>query len=207
MRSEPFVVVVAVVVAVIALSAGCSDWPAAETLSVATTVQDRSGAHVVVDFDGAGRGEWWTCDLRLTSAACVGDHHVEVFLGLPVLDDVDELGSARCVDEQGPSGVFEIMGYVGTPLRIPDDVSAFVVLASDVDGDGLLDLDRDDELGGRATITAGEVRVYSYGAIDAPLTLRITGTTAAGDDVDVAFSGAMQAFGDPPPLESADSCG
>ena len=196
---------VAVVVVAAGLGGGCSDWPAEGRFGVATTVVGEGG-DVVVDFNEAARGEWWTCDLHLTSDACIDGFHVAAFLGLPVYDDVDELGSARCVDEIGPSGGLEIIAAADGTLVIPTDVSAFVLVASDVDGDGLLDLDREDEVHGRAQIVAGVVDVFGFGTFEQPLSLRITGTTAAGDDVVIDFSGPMKALGDPPPLAAKNTC-
>ena len=200
------VVVVAFVHAFVV--AGCgNDRPVEGVITIDTAVRDFAGDTVPLSFDAAARGEWWTCDLRLTSDVCVDGFHPAVFLGLPVYEDIDELGGNRCVDELGPSGVFEIMQNADNLLAIPEDVSGFVVVAADVDEDGRLDVAREGELDGVARIVSGTVELFFVGTFEQELVLRISGTTDTGADVAVDFYGPMEAYGNPPPLEPPSTCG
>lgn len=189
------------------IGAACgSDRPAENVITIDTVVAGFAGDDVVVAFDAAARGEWWTCDLRLTSDACIDGFHPAVFLGLPVYDDIDELGGNRCVDELGPSGVFEIMQAADNLLTIPADLSGFVVVAADADDDGILDTAREGELHGSARIVSGTVELFFVGTFEQELVLRLTGVTDGGDDIAVDFYGPMQAFGNPPPLQPSSTC-
>ncbi len=193
---------------VVACVAACgNDRPIENVIAVDAVLADFDGTAVPLSLNAAAHGEWWTCDLRLTTDACVDDNHVSVFVGLPVYDDFSELGGNRCVDEFGPSGVFEIMSAASSDeLDIPGDLSGFVVAGADADDDGVLDTARAGELYGAAHIVKGTVQLFFVGTFEQELVLRISGTTDTGADVAVDFSGPMIAVGNPTPLEPSSTC-
>jgi hypothetical protein len=182
--------------------------PADDVLSVRGTLPG-PGGDVAVDFsDGRSRGEWWPCDGRLTAQACVDDAHVNVFLSLPVVDRVEELGSTICVQDGSASGAFEILKNRYDNLadaRIPDDVSAFVVVGSDTDGDGFVE-DIEGETAGAARVLEGTIEIFSLNGFDQPLSMRLTGTVEGGEAVEVTFLGAMSVPAVVPPPEGPGTC-
>jgi hypothetical protein len=198
-----------------ALLAGCPDIPDDDTFTVAGSLErDGVGGGVTtavpVDFGSKNaRGEWWSCDLRLTANACVGDHHVNVYVALPGVDAFDELGRAACVGPDGPFGAYELLLQKtndGEPITIPGDVAVLALVASDLDGDGAADLADDVETTAAARLVDGSVTVLGIGNFDDPLALRIEGTTAIGNSVTVEFSGPTSPVPTPPPLDVARTC-
>jgi hypothetical protein len=182
--------------------------PTDDVLAVKATLPG-PGGDVVVDFrDGRSRGEWWPCDGRLTAQACVDDAHVTVFLSLPVVDRVEELGSTICVQDGTASGAFEILKNRYDNLadaRIPADVSAFVVVGSDADGDGFIE-DIDGETLGASRVLEGTIEIFSLNGFDEPLSLRLTGTVEGGAPVEVIFLGPMSVPAVVPPPEGPGTC-
>lgn len=204
MRSEIFARVVVVLVL-----AGCGNGaPVDDTLTVRGRLPGPDGS-VDVDYkDAAARGEWWPCDGRLTARACVGDAHVNVYLSLPVVDRVEELGFNLCVQDGVASGAFEILKNRFDNLadaRVPDDVSAFVVVGSDADGDGFVE-DIPGETLGAARVVDGTIEIFSLNGFDAPLSMRLRGTVEGGDDVEVTFLGPMSVPAVVPPPDGPGSC-
>ncbi len=210
------VVLVAVVVGA-GSTAGCPNVPPSEQLSLKGKME-RDGVEGTnlqdVDVDYASRsarGEWWSCELRLTAGACVGDHHVNVWLALPGATTFDDLGGAGCVDADGnPFGVFELLTDKvthGDPIEIPGDVQALVLVASDVDGNGSADLENDDETTAASRYLEGLVEVQSLGSFDDPVALTISGITS-GDSLqlDIAMNGPTAPVPNPPKLDVARTC-
>ena len=200
---------------VCALLAGCPDVPASETLSLEGKL-DREGieqtnlAVVDVTYASTGaRGEWWTCELRLTAASCVGTHHVNAWVAMPGTTSFESLGAAGCVTDGVPFGAFEQLTFeldAGDPVVIPDDVSVLVLVASDVDGDGFADLANDEEVTAASLLVSGEVEVLSLGSFDDPVSLRITGKTASGLDVALEMQGPTAPVTTPGGLDVARTC-
>jgi hypothetical protein len=189
--------------------AGCNNGaPATNVLSLSATLPG-PGGEVVIDYeDDESRGEWWPCDARLTARACVGDAHVAVFFSLPVVDRLAELGSTICVDGDVASGAYEIFKDRYDNLadaRIPEDVSAFVVVGSDADGDGVIET-LAPETHGAARVVEGRVEIFALTGFDAPLSLRLTGTTENGEPVAVTFLGPMTVPAAIPGPEGPASC-
>jgi hypothetical protein len=182
--------------------------PTDEVLALTTTLPGPDG-EVAVDFrDGRSRGEWWPCDGRLTAQTCVGDAHVNVFLSLPVVDRVEELGSTICVQDGAASGAFEILKNRYDNLadaRIPEDVSAIIVVGSDADGDGFVE-DVDGETAGAGLVVEGTIELFSLNGFDQPLSLRLTGTVEGGAPIEVTFLGPMSVPAVVPPPEGPETC-
>ncbi len=201
------------VVVVVAIAAFCAcdpQPPASEVLRVQGDLTGPEGSVDVAFDDPRARGEWWPCDARLTSQACVDDDfHVGVFLGLPTHDDISDLGGNACVVEGEAQGAFEILRLKfdagDTPL-IPDDVSAFVLIASDVDGDGSADLDSAAETHAAARISVGSIDIGTLFGFEETFSLRLTGTTEEDEDVVVEFRGEMTNPALVPGLEAPATC-
>jgi hypothetical protein len=209
MRSDRSRVVV-VSVLVTLLAAGCAPRPPVrDVLAVTGTLAGPDGAAGVDFRDEATAGEWWPCDARLTARGCLDDDfHVAVFLGLPGHDAPADLGGAACVQDGQPSGVFEILTALhaeGEDAVVGEDISAFVLVASDVDGDGVPALDDPAETRFSTRLSGGVVDIGSLGAFDDPLSLRLQGASDDGDVV-VEFRGAMTAPPVVPALEAPSTC-
>jgi hypothetical protein len=193
----------------VAANVACNQAPATDVFSVAGRLPGPGGA-VEVDFsDARSRGEWWPCEGRLTAQACVGDAHVNVFLGLPVFESVDDLGADRCVFNGVASGAFEILKNRfdnNQDATVPRDVSAFILVGSDDNGDGFVATKNTAETTGIARVVGGTLTLFSLTGFDAPLSMRLEGKTEAGDDVDVTFLGPMTVPTVVPPLEGPATC-
>lgn len=203
-------------IAVLLLASACPDLPAEDALTLSGDLErdgvgGSSSSAVSVDFGSRNaRGEWWTCDLRLTANACVGEHHVNLYLAMPSISSFDGLGGAACVGDDGePFGAFELLeGKTrdGEPITIPGDVTVLALVASDLDGDGSAELSDDAETTAAARLMDGSVSVLHIGSFDDPLSLQVTGTTATGNAVDAAFAGPTSPAPNPPPLDVARTC-
>lgn len=195
--------------------AACPDVPAAGTLTLEGQL-DREGieetnlAVVDVAYASTGaRGEWWTCELRLTAASCVGDHHVNAWVAMPGTTSFASLGAAGCVTDGVPFGAFELLTAAldaGDPVLIPNDASALVLVASDGDGDGFADLESDDEVTAASLLVSGEVELVSLGSFDDPVSLRITGQTASGLAIALEMQGPTAPVPTPGGLDVARTC-
>ncbi|MCC7074946.1 MAG: hypothetical protein IT383_26785 [Deltaproteobacteria bacterium] len=197
-------------------AAACPQVPAEDTLTLSGDLErdgvgGSSSTAVSVDFGSKNaRGEWWSCDLRLTANACVGQHHVNLYVALPSVVDFDGLGHAACVGSDGqPWGAFELLTQKtndGEPITVPGDATVLVLVASDVDGDGAADLADDAETTASTRVMDGEVTVLHIGSFDDPLSIRVEGTTANGNAVSAEFSGPTSPAPNPPPLDVARTC-
>ena len=215
-------VVVAAIACGIALAsggllAGCPDVPPAEQLSVSgkieregvlgTDLEDKTIAYA----SKSARGEWWSCELRMTAGACVDDKHVNVWLALPGVTTLGDLGGAGCVDGDGnPFGVFEVLTEKltnGDPVEIPTDVQAFVLVASDKNDSGGADLQSDDETFAATRYLSGLVEVDSLGSFTDPVSLKISGLTASDSlELAVEMNGPTTPVPNPPKLDVARTC-
>lgn len=200
----------------VALLGACPDLPAEDTLTLAGDLErdgvaGGSTTAVAVDFGSKNaRGEWWSCDLRLTANACVGEHHVNLYVALPSVTSFDGLGRPGCVGASGqPYGAFEMLAdktAEGEPVTIPGDATVLALVASDLDGDGAADLADDVETTAASRLTEGSVTVLGIGSFDDPLSVRIEGSTANGNAVSAEFSGPTSPVPNPPPLDVARTC-
>lgn len=197
-------------------SAGCAPIPADDTLVVEGTLE-RDGvaetdlASVAVNYASASaRGEWWSCELRLTAGGCIGDHHVNVWLSLPGITDFDGLGQAGCADAEGNAyGVYELLREktdVGDPIALGEDVNALVLVASDLDGNRAADLASDDETTAASLLLDGSVTVQGIGSFEDPIAVTVDGTTGDGNSVRIEGSGPTAPQPNPPPFDQARTC-
>jgi hypothetical protein len=207
MSSDAAVVVLGVLM-VIGVSS-CDPAPSEPVLRIQARLPGPGGATDVDFRDSRSRGEWWPCDGRLTAQACVGDAHVNVFLSLPTFQSIDELGGSRCVFDGVASGAFEILQARfdnNQDALVPDDVSAFILVGSDANGDGFVAAGDVAETTGVTRVARGVLTLFSLTGFDAPLSIRLEGTTDAGDDVDVSFLGPMTVPAAVLPLEGPATC-
>ncbi len=201
MKALVHVAAVAAVVAVVAGMAACDPQPpTTDVLRVDGALPGVGGDDVTVAFsDVRSRGEWWPCDARLTAQACVDDDeegrfHVNVFLGMPFRDAVADLGAQDCVVDGAAQGAFEILrdGFDhGGHSTIGTDISAFVVVASDLDDDGTADLDDGAETLAVTQLVSGDVEMSTLQGFEDPFAFRLTGKTETDRDVVVEFRGPM----------------
>ena len=207
MSSDATVVVLGVLMVIGAVS--CDPAPSDPVLRIQARLPGPGGATDIDFRDSRSRGEWWPCDGRLTAQACVGDAHVNVFLSLPIFQSIDELGGSRCVFDGVASGAFEILQARfdnNQDALVPDDVSAFILVGSDDNGDGFVAAGDAAETTGVTRIARGALTLFSLTGFDAPLSIRLAGTTDAGDDVDVSFLGPMTVPAAVLPLEGPATC-
>jgi hypothetical protein len=197
------------------LLAACPDVPREGRLVVDGQL-DREGVEetnlatvdVAFDSDNA-RGEWWTCELRLTAESCVGDHHVNVWVAMPGTTTFGALGQPTCVSDGAAFGAFEQLTAeldAGDAVVVPDDVEVLVLVASDVDGDGAADLADDEETTAASRLVSGTVDIVSLGSFEDPVSLRIAGQTAGGVDVAIDVQGSTAPVPNPGPLDVARTC-
>ncbi|MDP2339931.1 MAG: hypothetical protein Q8O67_03150 [Deltaproteobacteria bacterium] len=206
------------VVVVGLLLAACDPQPpATDVLRVQGTMAGPDGDVDVTFADVRSRGEWWPCDGRLTAQACVdgaparqgNKFHVGVFLGRPEIEDISQLGANGCVVDGAAQGAFEILRLkfdALDPAIIPDDITAFVLIGSDVDGDGSADLQDAEETRAAARIVSGEVEIGTLLGFEEPFAFRLTGKTEEGEDVVVEFRGPMSNPALVPGLEAPSTC-
>ena len=202
----PFVAVAVVAVTSGGAGLGCGNGlPTEDVLTVQGVVDG-----VDIDFeDGTSRGEWLPCDLRLTSTTCVDDRfHVSVFVGLPGHQGFEDIGGASCVEDGVAQGAFEIMKAAEAGNDNPVigvDVSAFILVGSDVDGDGSADFNNPDETLAAVQLTEGTIDIASLQGFDDPLLITIAGS-ASGEDIEVTFLGEMSVPRVVSGIESANTC-
>lgn len=196
---------------VCAACAGACDGgpPDSDVLSIKGTLKG-PGGDANIDFsDTRSKGEWWPCDARLTAQTCVDDEfHVGVFIARPEIADVAELGANGCVVEGEPQGAYEILRSkfddFGTAV-IGEDVSAFVLVASDKNGDQSADVDSADETRAVAVVEEGTIEMSALAGFEDPFAMRLT-ARAAGNDVVVDFLGPMSNPRLVPGLEASTTC-
>lgn len=193
--------------------------PDRDILSVEGSIERNSAVEPIeretvdVSFaSSSARAEWWPCDLRLTAAGCFGDsHHVNVFLALPTVVEIDGdrgLARAACVQNGVPDGMFEKINRSGTgTYQIGVDVSAYVLLASEVDGTAGVDFADRKETSAAVRLVSGSVDVVRFDPnVDGSIALTIRATTADGNTVDIEFDGAASFPAVVVPIDPPDTC-
>ena len=204
-------------IGVLVLASACPNVPPADELSVrgklerdgveGTNLQDVEVAYASHE----AKGEWWSCELRMTAGACDGDHHVNVWLAMPGTVHFADLGHAGCVDPDGnPFGVFEVLTDKlahGENVLVPDDVEVLVRLASDKNGDGTADVADDAETKAAARMLKGNVEIVSLGTFNDPVALSVAGLTQ-GDSlkIDIGMNGKTAPVPNPGPDDVARTC-
>lgn len=195
-------------------SSACSPVGANERLWV-TGELDREGIYqqddgsVEVEYlSETSRGEWWPCDLRVTAAACVDDHHVNAYIGLPQITDLEGLGRADCVQDGVPYGVYELFdSNDGGQYSVGSELALFVVIASDsvsdVPGAELTD---DRETTAASRFTSGTLTVTEFGRVEDNLAFVYEGETSQGRTAKIEFHGPMNTPGVVPTLEGPNTC-
>jgi hypothetical protein len=172
-------------------------------------IYDNDSSAVTVDYlSETSRGEWWPCDLRVTAAGCVDSHHVNVYIGLPSIVDLEGLGRADCVADDIPYGVYELFdSNSGGTYTLGSEISVFTIIASDVDGEVPgANLEDDAETTVAARYASGELRVTEFGKVDENLSFAIEGTSVNGRDSTIEFHGPMSSPGAVPTLEGPNTC-
>lgn len=198
-------------VAVIVVGGACAPaLPAEDVLHLQGTVEGPGGPANLDFSDTRSKGEWWPCDARFTAQACVADgeknFHVNVFVARPEITEVKDLGGDACVVDGEPQGAFEVLrAGAGRPFVVGEDVSAFVLVASDEDGNGAASLDDDAETLAVAAVESGSIETSRLQNFDDVFAFRLTGK-ADGNDVVVEFHGATANPLVVPGLEPAGSC-
>lgn len=167
---------------------------------------DTSEVEVAYHSSGA-RAEWWPCDLRLTAQACVGQHHVNVYVALPEATSLGQVGGAGCVSGEEAEGVFELLQKAGGTgsYTLGSDLSAFVVVASDVDEAPGAVLNSDEETTAAARLVSGTLTVTRWAGLEG-IGLTLDAETAGGLPVQIDFSGPASSPGAVPTLEDPSSC-
>lgn len=163
---------------------------------------------VAVAYASSGaRAEWWPCDLRLTAQGCVGEHHVNVYLSLPTVTSISGVGQAACVSGDEAAGVYELLAAegAGANYTLGADLTAFVVVASDVDEVPGAVFNDDEETTAASAVVQGTVRVLRWAGLSG-LGLELEGVTAGGHDVTLSFSGPASSPQSIPTLESPQTC-
>lgn len=147
---------------------------------------------VAIEYDsGEARGEWWPCDLRLTAMGCVGESHVNVYVALPHVVDLADVGGNHCIQAGGEvHGVFEWLANAGGTgeYDLGSQLAVFVLVASDHDDVPGANFANDEETRAVSRLVSGTMRVERWADL-AGIGLRIEGVTSQGRSVDIVFSG------------------
>jgi hypothetical protein len=172
-------------------------------------IYDHDPTVVAIDYlSETSRGEWWPCDLRATASGCVGDHHVNVYVALPNVVELEGLGRADCVIDDIPYGVYELFDENdGGKYSLGSEISVFVVIASDVvDEVPGANLEDDNEATASSRFASGELTVTKFSGLEDNIAFKIDGTTNHGNEVLVEFHGPMGSPGAVPTLEGPNTC-
>src|SRR5688572_18115353 len=154
--------------------------------------------------DASARGEWWPCDAWLTAAGCIRDEfHVNVFFGPPGAASVADLGGASCAE--GVHEIFARAAEEGTDPVLDVDFTAFVLIGSDVDGDGAANQCDEDETFAASKLEAGPLPQLRIASID-PLGIRLEAQSDRGLAVVVDYRGPMVVKEAATPLEAPAAC-
>ena len=199
---------------ILACSFACSPVGANERLWVTGDldregIYDQSDSQVEVDYlSETSRGEWWPCDLRATAAGCVDGHHVNVYVGLPQITDLEGLGRADCVQDDVPYGVYELFdSNDGGQYTVGSEIALFVVIASDTVSDVPgAELTDDTETTAASRFVSGDLTVTEFGRFDDNLAFVFEGETAQGRSAKIEFHGPMTSPGVVPTLEGPNTC-
>lgn len=152
------------------------------------------------------RGDWWPCDLRVTAQECVGDAHVNVYLALPSVTDIRDVGGAGCNRDGVYFGLYEWMAEQGGrgEYQIGQEVNAFVLLASDHDDVLGADFENDTETTAVSRLVSGTLRVDRWAEYNA-IGFQLDGVTSQGREVSITFLGPTYS-GSVVPLSPPDTC-
>lgn len=200
-------------VSALALAAGCPQLKETpEELHLVGTldrdsIEGSSSVPVEVAYHSSGaRAEWWPCDLRLTAQACVGEHHVNVYVTLPSVTGIGGVGGAACVSGDEANGVYELLAEArGGEHTLGVDLNAFVLVASDMDDAPGAVLNDDEETTAATRIVGGKLAITHWAGLMG-LSLTIEGTTQGGREISIDFSGPASSPGEVPMLEGPSTC-
>lgn len=170
------------------------------------SVNSSNSIAVPIQFVSEGaRGDWWPCDLRLTAQGCVDDFHVNVYVALPSVTSLDGVGGGACVSGDTAAGVYEALEARGKgDYDIGQDVSVFVLVASDKDDAPGARIESDDETLAATRLESGTFRVDRWAGLTA-IGVTIDGVTAEGRQVTIQFQGPTLS-GDVALLEAPGTC-
>lgn len=172
-------------------------------------VYDNDTTAVPVDYlSETSRGEWWPCDLRVTAAGCVGEHHVNVYVGLPHIVELEGLGRAECVADEIPYGVYELFdSNAGGKYSLGSEIAVFTIVASDVVDDVPgANLEDDSETTAASRFASGELTVTEFGGVDDKFAFILDGATTHGQEARIEYHGPMSTPGVVPTLEGPNTC-
>lgn len=192
---------------------GCPRVGGEERLSVLGTLE-RDGISntavrgVEVDYLSEGsRAEWWPCDLRVTAQGCVGEHHVNVYIGRPGATVLSQIGTNQCVVDGVAGGVYEAVDAKdGGTHDLANDLTAFVVVGSNVDDTPGANLENDEETTAASFIVSGSVEFYDFNGFDGQLAFYLDGVTDEGNAVQIEYNGPSSNPGVVPVLEGPSTC-
>jgi hypothetical protein len=163
--------------------------------------------------DKQARGEWWPCEGRLTTSACVGDRHVEIILARPNVEDFFAAGAKNCVANGVAEGAFESAQFAFSfrdAQRVPEDMRVFVVLASDKNDNAKADLL--DEAGtptenevGALDALAGTLTVDRLDGFEGSFAAHFEGKSSNGA-LAFSFFGEMRTAETVLPVQQASTC-
>jgi hypothetical protein len=199
---------------VLAAACGAPRPPVEDVFSVQATVGGLGG-DVDLDFvHSSSQGEWWPCDARLNAQKCYDDaYFVSVLLGLPGVKDVGDLGGGACIRDvdgkQQTSGAYEILRRKffdgGHDVVLGEELSAFILVAADQDGDGVPNVSDPREVKGVSEITAGTIDIGTLENFDTPFSMRLVGENDKGP-VTVEFRATMTVPDAVRPLAPSSAC-
>lgn len=169
-----------------------------------TSVQ--SSAVPIAYASELSRGDWWPCDLRVTAQECVGDAHVNVYLTLPTIDDIGDVGGAACIGNGEVRGLYEWMAERGGrgEYQVGQEVNAFVLLASDHDDVLGADFENDTETKAVSRVVSGVLRVDRWADYNA-IGFELEGRTSQGRQIRINFLGPTYS-GNVVPLSPPETC-
>jgi hypothetical protein len=154
--------------------------------------------------DAQASGVWWPCDAMLTSVGCTSDRYARIFLALPTVTDIINVGGRDCVDQAGTpddltddvaDGVYEelLRRFAGgDALTIPTDINVFVLIAADTDEEAGADIRDPAETSALTRLESGsmEIRKVTPDFNDDVSFIIQNGRSSQGA-VDIEFRGTM----------------
>lgn len=171
------------------------------------SIEGSSSAPVPIAYLSEGaRAEWWPCDLRLTAQACVGEHHVNVYVTLPHVTGLGGIGTASCVSGDQAQGVYEVIAEArGGEHTLGTHLNAFILVASNMDDAPGAVLNDDEETTAATRLVSGKLAVTHWAGLEG-IGLTIEGTTQGGRQVSLRFLGPASSPGAVPVLEGPSTC-
>jgi hypothetical protein len=154
--------------------------------------------------DGAASGVWWPCDAMFSSTGCTNDRFVRVFLTLPTVNEIIDVGQRECVDDGGTEddlsddvadGVYEelLRRFAdGSALTIGTDINVFVLVAADTDGEAGADVRDPAETAALTKLVTGSLEIRRLSAdFNDEASFVINGATSGQGPVELEFRGPM----------------